>query len=397
VHHRSVLRTLAAGAAALVATALFAGSATATPTAATPTTATTAASGRAPVPEGFRAQSLTWASPARGWALGTATCDGQPCTSVIRTSDGGRTWSSAGVVDAPIAPPGEPGLTDLDFADARHGWAYGPSLQRTADGGHSWSPAPLPGGGQQVIALVAEAGVVYMVVSPCELGQPPYECTNPPTLWRAPAAAAAAGRSGAWRRVDVALPVGASAILAAHGRAAYVVGQLPPPTPDAFYATTDGRTWSARPTPCDKEGNGDVLADVAPTSRTDVALLCVGNAGFSKASKAVFRSTDGARTFTPAGITPEWGILSELAATPGGTLAVASTSSGSWIYLNDTGADAWTTSVEQGDGGAGWNDLTFTSEDVGWAVYSPVAGFPGEGTLLRTADGGRTWTPAALV
>jgi hypothetical protein len=373
-----VLRALAA----LATAALLAGPATA------------AADPGSPVPEGFRAQSSTWVSPDRGWVLGAATCDGEPCTSVIQTSDGGGTWSAAGVVDAPIAPPGEPGLTDLDFTDARHGWAYGPSLQRTSDGGRTWSPAPLPGGGRQVLALVAEAGVVHAVVSPCELGQPPYECTEPPTLWRAPAAAASgAGGAGAWRPVDVSLPVGASAVLAAHGRAVYVVGQLPPPAPDAFYATTDGRTWSPRPTPCDKEGNGDVLADVAPTSTTDVALLCVGDPGFSRSVKTVFRSADGALTFTPAGLAPEWGILSELAATPGGTLAVASTSSGSWIYLNATGAEAWTTSVELGDGGAGWNDLAFTTEDVGWVVYSPVAGFPGEGTLLRTGDGGRTWAP----
>jgi hypothetical protein len=139
-----------------------------------------------------------------------------------------------------------------------------------------------------------------------------------------------------------------------------------------------------------------VLADVAPTSRHDVALLCVGSVGFSKATKTVFRSGDGARTTTPAGITPEWGIQSDLAATGQGTLAVASTSSGSWIYLNDTGADVWTTSVEEGDGGAGWNDLTFTTEDVGWAVYAPAAGFPGTGTLLTTSDGGRTWSPVAL-
>jgi hypothetical protein len=382
MHHRSVLRGLAAGAVALAAATVGAGPAS--------------AQAGAPVPEGFQAQSLTWVSAARGLALGTATCDGGPCTSVIRTDDGGGTWSSAGVVDAPIAPPGEPGVTDIDFADPRHGWAYGPSLQRTVDGGRTWSTAPLPGGGEQVVALVAEAGAVYAVVSPCVLGEPPYECEEPPTLWRAPAAAAATGAASAWRPVDAPLPVGSSAVLAAHGRSVYVVGQIPPPTPDSFYATTDGSTWSPRPSPCDKEGNGDVLADVAPTSRTNVALLCVGNAGFSKASKAVFRSDDGARTFTAAGIAPEWGILSDLAATRGGTLAVASTSSGSWVYLNDTGADSWTTSVEQGDGGAGWNDLTFTSEDVGWVVYSPVAGYPGDGTLMRSADGGRTWSPVPV-
>lgn len=382
---RSLLRTLVASAVVTAATAALS---------AGPAAANAGAGARPagdPVPADFRAQSLTWVSPAQGWALGQATCDGQPCTPVIRTRDGGRTWSAAGAVGAPLAPPGEPGVTDVDFADARHGWAYGPSLVRTADGGRTWAPAPLPGGGRQVLALVADAGLVHMVVSPCELGQPPYECTDPPTLWTSPAA------GGRWRPVDVELPVGAAAILAAHGRSAYVVGQLPPPTPDAFYATTDGVRWSARPSPCDKEVNGDVLADVAPTSPTDVALLCVGSAGFSRAAKTVFRSADGARTTTPAGITPEWGIQSDLAATPGGTLAVASTSSGSWIYLNDTGGEAWTTVVEEGDGGAGWNDLSFTGEAVGWAVYAPAAGFPGTGTLLTTSDGGRTWAPAPVL
>jgi photosystem II stability/assembly factor-like uncharacterized protein len=345
-----------------------------------------AASVPAPVPEGFRAQSLSWTSPSRGWALGVAPCGDAACTTVIRTRDGGRTWSAAGTLDAPIAPPGEPGVTDLAFADARHGWAYGPSLERTSDGGRTWSPAPLPGGGRQVLALVAEAGVVHAVVSPCEIGQPPFECTAPPTLWRVPAA------SGRWQPVDVALPVRSSAVLAAHGRSVYVVGQMPPPTPDVFAATEDGRTWSPRPSPCDKEGDGDVLADVAPTSRRDVALLCVGSVGFSKAAKTVFRSDDGARTTTPAGLTPEWGIASELAATRGGRLAVASTSSGSWIYLNAGGGGTWTAAVEEGDGGAGWNDPTFTTEDVGWVVYAPAAGFPGTGTLLTTADGGQTWS-----
>ena len=180
---------------------------------------------------------------------------------------------------------------------------------------------------------------------------------------------------------------------AAHAVAGDGVGS--PPAPDAFFATEDGRRWSARPSPCDKEGNGDVLADVAPTSRRDVALACVGSAGFSKAAKRVFRSDDGARTTTPAGITPEWGIASKLAATPGGTLALASTSSGSWIYLNDTGAEVWTTPVEEGDGGAGWNDLTFTGEDVGWVVYSPAAGYPGDGT--RRSASTRSRRSSALV
>jgi hypothetical protein len=232
---------------------------------------------------------------------------------------------------------------------------------------------------------------VHAVVSPCAIGEPPWECHTPPSLWRVPVA------GGRWRQVDVAFPEGAEAILAAHGRTTYVVGQLPPPTPDVFAATTDGVHWSSRPSPCDKEGLGDVLASVAPTSARDVNLLCVGSAGFSKAAKRVFRSDDTARTTTPAGTTPEWGILSELAATRGGTLAVASTSAGSWIYLDDGGADTWTTPVEDGDGGAGWNDLTFTTETTDWVVYAPAAGYPGTGELRTTTDGGRTWTAVPVV
>ncbi|HEY8544534.1 MAG TPA: hypothetical protein VIL36_05790 [Acidimicrobiales bacterium] len=362
---------------------------------------------RVPVPDGFRAQALTWTSPQRGWALGVAPCPGAPeapeepaaeCTTVIATHDGGATWSMTGTLASPIAPPGEPGVTGIDFADARHGWAFGPSFERTVDGGRTWSPAPMPGDGQQVLALVADGGLVHAVVSDCAPGQPPYECPTPPSLWTAPAAPPGTTR---WRPVtDVELPHGSWPILAAHGRSTYVVGQQPAPDPDAFYAAPDGRTWSPRPSPCDKEGAGDVLADVAPTSRRDVALLCVGSAGFSKAAKRAFRSADGARTTTPAGITPEWGIASELAATPGpiasATLAVASTSSGSWLYVNDTGGEAWTTAVEEGDGGAGWRDLTFADRRTGWVVYAPAAGYPGTGTLLSTDDGGRTWAPAPL-
>jgi photosystem II stability/assembly factor-like uncharacterized protein len=348
----------------------------------------------AAVPDGFRAQSVTWVTPGLGWLLGTATCEGgEPCTPVLRTRDGGRTWSAAGDVGAPLAPPGEPGVADVDFAGPLRGWAFGPSLHTTADGGRTWREAPLPGGGQRVLDLVAGPATVYAVVSPCAIGEPPWECTEPPTLWRAPATPFGPAR---WRPVDVDLPVGAEAELAQWGRTAYVVGQLPPPTPDAFYATTDGVRWSERPSPCDKEGNGEVLVDVAPTSPSDVALLCVGSAGFSRAAKTAYRSTDAARTTTSAGTAPELGILTELAATRSGTLAMASTSSGSWIYLDDTGGTDWSTPVAEGDGGAGWNDLSFTTDRVGWVVYAPANWFPGTGTLMRTGDGGRTWAAAPL-
>ena len=345
--------------------------------------------GAASVPEGFRAQATAWVSPSRGWVMGVAPAGAGQEVSVVATRDGGATWSGLGAVGAPLAPPGEPGVTDLAFADRRHGWAYGPSLRSTEDGGRTWRAAPLPGGGRQVLALAAGPRATYLVTSTCVLGDPA-SCTDAPRLWRrAPAA------PGGWSPVPVTLPDGAlSATLAVHGATAYLVVAQPPGLPDAFLATTDGRRWEPAVSPCDDAGD-DALADVAPTSPTDVALLCVGGAGFSRASKRVFTSTDNAATWAPAGATPDWGILSDLAATPGGTLAVASVSSGSWLYRSD-GDGVWATVVEEGDGGAGWNDLTFTDGRTGWVVYAPAAGFPGTGTLMTTTDGGHTWVPAPL-
>ena len=56
-----------------------------------------------PVPSAFRANSLTWLSAQRGWALGTAPCGTKTCSDVIGTTDGGTKWSLTGTVKAPLA------------------------------------------------------------------------------------------------------------------------------------------------------------------------------------------------------------------------------------------------------------------------------------------------------
>ncbi|RFS81785.1 hypothetical protein D0T12_29095 [Actinomadura spongiicola] len=343
-----------------------------------------------PVPGDFRAQSSTWPSPRRGWVLGTVPCPAGRCTAVATTRDGGRTWSAVGAPPAPLAPPGEAGITKIRFADVRHGWAFGPSFYATSDGGHTWREAAPPGDGRRVLSLAADAGVVYAAVSPCALGVPPYECDKPPSVWRARVG------HGKWRRVPVTLPAGTASgvILALHQRTAYIAMPGTAGQPDAFFASDSGRRWSPRPSPCDKE-HAEALVDVAPMPRGRVALLCVGDVGFSKATKHVFRSTDTARTTSDAGTTPRPGIWSALAATPSGTtLAVTSVADGSWIYRS-TGDVTWATVVENLDGGAGWEDLLFTTDRNGFVVYAP-AGLNGEGVLLATSDAGETWAPVTI-
>ena len=136
------------------------------------------------------------------------------------------------------------------------------------------------------------------------------------------------------------------------------------------------------------------LSGVAPISDTRVALLCVGNPRRGQADKRVLRSNDTGQTTSPAGSTPRDGTTSELAAAPNGTLAVASYSGASWIYRNG-GGQTWTTQENLSDGGTGWNDLLFTTNQVGFVIHGPATccGGHGLGELWETEDGGLTWTP----
>jgi len=123
--------------------------------------------------------------------------------------------------------------------------------------------------------------------------------------------------------------------------------------------------------------------------------MCLANPGFGKADKRVLRSNDTGQTTHPAGSTPDDGIVSQLVATPNGTLLVSSFGVESFIYRN-AGGQTWATTEEDNDAGQGWNDLTFASNSVGFVVHAPVfcCGGHGTGELWETEDGGVTWAPA---
>jgi hypothetical protein len=254
-------------------------------------------------------------------------------------------------------------------------------LYATDDGGRHWHRAAIPGEGQQVLALTATSAAVYAAVSPCPVGEPEYQCTQPTTVWRS------AVDRPSWQRVPVTLPVTFAPVISAYGRTVYVA--VPGPVSDLLYVTTDARHWISRPSPCAK-ADDLALTDVVALPLDQVALLCVGNAGFQKAVKEAYRSLDAAKTTTDAGTAPLYGIRSWLAATPTGTLLIASVSSASWLYLN-TGGATWTTQDTEADGGTGWNDPVFTTDATGFVVHGPAADPQGAGALLRTDDGGVTW------
>jgi photosystem II stability/assembly factor-like uncharacterized protein len=346
---------------------------------------------RSVLPDGYRAQSQSWISSSQGWILGVIPCgSSNPCTTVLGTTDGGSTWNTLGTLAAPMNLETPTGVTQMRFADALHGWAFWPSFWATTDGGVTWQRQAPPGRGHQVLAVAADATVAYAVVSPCRLN---HICGQPLTLWKATPA------EGIWTKVALSLPASTSPlVLAVHGTVAYLdipAGLLALGLdPDTLDVTVDGTTWTARPDPCNPS-NGETLTSVAPISDTKVALLCQGNIGFGQAVKRILRSNDNAQTTFSAGTTPLNGIVSQLAGAPNGTLALSSWGApGSWIYRN-TGGKTWTTSVSLNDFGEGWNDITFVSNLVGFAVYGPEGVWPYNrtGELWETTDGGVTWAP----
>ena len=342
-----------------------------------------------PVPASFKANSVTWVSAQRGWVLGAARC-GKNCSDVIGTSNSGKKWQLIGTVKAPISNLGKgtPGVTEIRFSTPAVGWAFGQFLFRTSNGGKSWARMPVPGGGKQVLALAANGTRTYAVISDCAFGKG--LCPKPLSFWRI------ATKPGAkWTHIPLNLPKALTPDVAVLGKTVYVVDeQLEFGHPDKFYASTDGVHFAARPAPCDHTQDL-ALIQAVPMSATRVALLCDGNPGFSKAVKTVYTSANTGKTDTFAGQMGLFGIQAELAASPSGNLAVASESDGSFIYINDTHKKAWTMVEGIGDGGAGWNDISYASNTTAWVVYGP-ADFSNIGQLWVTHDSGHHWGPVKL-
>ena len=163
----------------------------------TSTQTTTAASSTAPgpsqpsgpVPAGFDPQSFTAVGEMTWWLLGSAPCSSPPCTSIVRTDDGGRTF-----VGTPA--PRTDQVSDLRFADTENGFAFGPQLWVTHDAGANWHQVQLNG---SVSELAISDGYAYAIVRPAS-GSAPGRLMRTPVAsddW-SPLPAAGNAAAGLW-------------------------------------------------------------------------------------------------------------------------------------------------------------------------------------------------------
>lgn len=341
---------------------------------------TTAAAGPAggPVPARFVPVSATFVSSTHGWALGRAPCPAEPCTSVLRTRDGGRTWTG---IPAPRVSTGIVGSSQtgaasvLRFADDQDGWAGVGELYSTHDGGRNWHAQHLGPRRSEVQAVETGGGRVYAVVYGCPSQGGSY-CSRTSRVFSSPV------HSDDWTAVSRTLPGGGIPNdLVVHGPDWFLGTQA------AVYHGTGTKAPNVLPNPCPYEGRsrGSPVLAAADARHLDAMCLLDGAAG--SARYQLYGTGDGGRAWRRSGPSHlEHSGLYGIADNGAGVLLVATASGDSRILrTTDDGGHYTDASATTPGGGIGWSDLGFTTADRAVAVLQGTA-------LYLSHDAGRSFS-----
>lgn len=340
-----------------------------------------------PVPDGFRASDLSWVSVEDGFALGTAACARGRCVHLLRTRDGGRTWSDTSGSGLPDGCD-DACPTHVRFADRAVGYAFGPGLLMTTDGGATWSSQP----GPSTYGLETARGTVVRVVTADGCPGCRFEVQR-----------SAVGTND-WVTVHTSDEQRAGARLARQVDQV-AVSLLANPAGGAgdahislLLSPDGGTTWTRRDDPCLDPATAGTDPDETDAAQVglslsgEVVVLCQRRGARSNGGNStVVLSTDaGARFSTPTGF-PEATDASLLAASGTGVLLAETRQGGSRAVVLQRSLDGGRTwaevaSTKQVDGLTDAAYLAFSTATV--ATWVPQPG----GTVWRSLDAGATWT-----
>ncbi len=356
---------------------------------------------------------LSFVSASRGYALGEVACGtGSWCATLSRTGDAGRTWTTArlpagvGRLPGPAPFPGV-GVLGVAFADPRDGWVYGwaPAATRaggaaglwsTHDGGRTWHRVDLAAIGVRtpVLALAAAHDRAYLIGGRLDQRY---------GLWTTPAG------DDAWRRVPGVTwlpPAGGAQVTGAivlRGRVGWALVGNDRGVTGASRLLAAGR-WVPWGAPCAAVGDSYVVPTALSARALEVVCSIGGFGGYSAHAPPgarlgdpwLYASTDGGARFVPVrrlGLAPPTllGSVSPVLLTR--TTVVVVSESGNAVALR-----------ESRDGGARFavvyrvgRDAAIGAVDVASARVAVAIVQSGRGAyLVRSADGGRTWSRSSL-
>jgi photosystem II stability/assembly factor-like uncharacterized protein len=318
----------------------------------------------------FEAIDTTFIGTNDGWALGSADCldgSGQPCASMVHTTDGGQTWHSMPNPpgNVPLLTCEAPCFTNIRFATDQIGYAYSSkSLYMTTDGGQTW--ADQHGSADALETL--DQNVIRV-----SLEQVSGDGLDKAAIYTAPVG------GSTWAEASIPAEYYSSGVqLVREGHTAVVLdnhliahaGAIP--QADLLVSANDGRSWTARTVPCpDRLG----LTQIAAGTDGSLSALCAGQS--TQLVVATAPSVTGAFAVSealPIQNDPT-GQLSDIGALNASTLFV----SGSDGLYRTT------------DGGKDWQRVVAVAGDN--ANYRGGPGFEDAHTgRWLTANGRKIWT-----
>jgi hypothetical protein len=324
-----------------------------------------------------------WAplGPAGGPVQAVAFAPSQPGTvyagtafaGVFRSGDGGRTWAAAnagldtaGVLALAVSPD-DPAVVYACVQTAPGGPAVAMAIAASFDGGASWQDA-----------TPAAGSFGYSFATDPHDGSRLYAATSA-GLFRTHFGQTAWSRLARFSTQSVAVDPTAGSTLYASGAGGILK------------STDGGATWAVTP------GNPGGGSQVAPfnlifdPTRPDTLYALIFPAPF------VVRTTDGGRSWVPAGLPTAPGTLARaiwLAISPAGTLYLSGVYGGPRFFRSTDHGATW----QQPDGGGPPDNVIYEL-----AVAPGREAEPGDESLLAvgdlgiwsSADGGQAWRPAS--
>lgn len=329
----------------------------------------------------FSPSSTSWTSDLRGWAFGWSGCDAGTCATLLRTADGGDTWTDS--TPPPLQPSDNGTPARILFTGRGHdlvGLATdGRTLYVTRDHARSWRQVRLPGAG-----FVGDVDATRRHLYVAGVSRHGDRVTT--RLYRSPVARDHFTRVQGVHRSGTGTPASTLTDISTTRRAVDVAFS----SWNAFvsvWTSPDGRTFT-KTSPCGKLA----ATRLGAGSRQLTYVLCSYNPGRGHMYKRLKSSTGG--DFDTIGMAPTAGITSDFAAAGPSTVAIGATGGdAAFVHLSTDGGRTWRTTLAAPDTGPVL-DLRFTDAEHG----TLVAGYPDLGTsvVYRSTDGGLHWSPVSF-